>query len=129
VCFESVYPPLARALVRDGATVLVNLSHDGWFPRASTREQHFAAAIFRAVELRRPLVRVANAGVSAAVDAAGRVRARFPLDVAGGFTVEVAPSDGVTIYARWGDVFGGLAVALAVAGLLWTTRLGDIPQG
>lgn len=128
VCFEAIYPSLARALVRDGATVLVNLSHDGWFPRPSTREQHFAAAVFRAVEFRRPLVRVANAGVSAAVDAAGRVRARFPLDVAGAFTVDVAPSDVVTPYARWGDTFGGLAVAIAVGALLWAARVGDIPQ-
>ena len=129
VCFEALYAPLSRALVRDGATVLVNLSHDGWFRRASTREQHFSGAVFRAVEFRRPLVRVTNAGVSAAVDAAGRVRARFPLDVAGAFTADVAPSDVVTPYARWGDAFAGLAVVVAVSALLWTVRVGDIPQG
>jgi apolipoprotein N-acyltransferase len=128
VCFEALYPGLTRALARDGATVLVNLSHDGWFPRAATREQHFAGAVFRAVEVRRPLVRVANAGVTASVDAAGRVRARFPLDIAGAFTVDVAPSDVPTPYARWGDAFGALAMAIAIGALARVTWLGDIPQ-
>jgi apolipoprotein N-acyltransferase len=127
VCFEAIYPALARALVRDGATVLVNPSHDGWFARPSTREQHFAAAVFRAVELRRPLVRVTNAGVTAAVDAAGRVT-RFPIDVAGAFAVDVTPSNVGTAYARFGDAFAGLAVAIGVGALLWSARLGDIPQ-
>ena len=48
------------------------------------------------VKVRRPLVRVANAGVTASVDAAGRVNSRFPLDVAGAFTVDVLPSDVAT---------------------------------
>jgi len=129
ICFEAIYPALARDLVRDGATVLVNLSNDAWFARASTREQHFAAAVFRAVELRRPLVRVANAGVTAVVDAAGRVRGRFPVDVAGAWTVEVAPSHVRTPYARWGDVFGWLAVVGALVALGWSVRVGEIPQG
>jgi apolipoprotein N-acyltransferase len=128
LCFEAMYPHLARVLVRDGATVLVNLSHDDWFPHASTREQHFAATVFRAVEVRRPLVRVANAGPTASIDAAGRVRARFPLDVAGAFTVDVAPSDVMTPYARFGDAFAWLAVAIAVAALVRAGRLEDVAR-
>lgn len=123
ICFEAIYPALARGLARDGATILVNLSNDAWFAGAAPREHHFAAAIFRAVELGRPLVRVANAGVTGVVDAVGRVQARFPMDVAATWTVDVAPSTVTTPYARCGDAFGWLATLGAIVALAWARRL------
>ena len=122
VCFEVIYPELVRELVAGGAHLLVNLSNDAWFPGAAAREQHFAAVVFRAVEFRRPVVRVANAGITAAVDAAGRVNARFPTDVAGAWTVSVVPSEASTFYARTGDLFAWLAVLGAALGLIRTGR-------
>ncbi len=71
VCFEDTVPRLKRRFLRDGPQVIVNVTNDGWFKESAAAAQHFANARFRAIELRRPMLRCANTGVTAAVDAAG----------------------------------------------------------
>lgn len=71
VCFEDTVPRLARRFVRPGPQVLVNVTNDGWFKDSAAAAQHFANARFRAIELRRPMIRCANTGVSAALDSTG----------------------------------------------------------
>jgi apolipoprotein N-acyltransferase len=51
--------------------VIVNVTNDGWFKESAAATQHFANARFRAIEFRRPMIRCANNGVSAAVDTTG----------------------------------------------------------
>jgi apolipoprotein N-acyltransferase len=51
--------------------VIVNVTNDGWFKESPAAAQHFANARFRAIELRRPMLRCANTGVSAAIDSIG----------------------------------------------------------
>jgi apolipoprotein N-acyltransferase len=51
--------------------MIVNVTNDGWFKESPGAAQHFANARFRAIELRRPMLRCANTGVSAAVTATG----------------------------------------------------------
>jgi apolipoprotein N-acyltransferase len=96
----------------------VNLSNDAWFGSAAAREQHFAAVVFRAIELRRPVVRVANAGITAVVDATGRVTDRFPTDVRGAWTVAITPADAITPFARVGNLFAWLAALGAAVALV-----------
>ena len=74
VCFEDTVPRLARRFVREGPQVIVNVTNDGWFKESAAAAQHFANARFRAIELRRPMVRAANTGISAAVDVLGSTR-------------------------------------------------------
>jgi apolipoprotein N-acyltransferase len=71
VCFEDSVPRLTRRFVREGPQVIVNVTNDGWFKESAAAAQHFANARFRAIELRRPMLRSANSGVSAAVDSIG----------------------------------------------------------
>jgi apolipoprotein N-acyltransferase len=71
VCFEDSVPRLTRKFVRPGPQVIVNVTNDGWFKESAAAAQHFANARFRAIELRRPMLRSANSGVSAAIDSAG----------------------------------------------------------
>lgn len=71
VCFEDTVPRLARKFVRNEPQVIVNLTNDGWFKESVGAAQHFANARFRAIELRRPMLRCANTGVSAALDSTG----------------------------------------------------------
>jgi apolipoprotein N-acyltransferase len=71
VCFEDSVPRLTRKFVRSGPQVIINVTNDGWFKESAAAAQHFANARFRAIELRRPLLRCANTGVSAAVDTMG----------------------------------------------------------
>ena len=71
ICFEDTLGRLVRLFVRPAPQVIVNVTNDGWFKESPAAAQHFANARFRAIELRRPMLRAANTGVSAAVDTTG----------------------------------------------------------
>lgn len=73
VCFEDTVPRLTRKFVRPDPQIIVNLTNDGWFKQSAAAAQHFANARFRAIELRRPMIRCANTGVSAAIDTIGSI--------------------------------------------------------
>src|SRR5258706_15320351 len=83
VCYEVVYPSVARDEARGGADLLFTLTNDAWYGSLGAREQHFQAVSFRAVETRLPLVRAGITGISGLVDAHGRVLPRIGPDVAG----------------------------------------------
>jgi len=119
LCYEVLFAGLARQLARSGAGILVNLSNDTWFGSSGAAEQHLAAAMYRAIETRRPLLRATHGGISAGLDASGRVVARLPRDVPGTLALDVEPGAGVTPYARLGDApLFALAVAILLAGAL-----------
>lgn len=71
VCFEDTVPRQLRQAIRDEPQIIVNLTNDGWFRTSPAAAQHFANARFRAIEFRRPMLRCANTGVSAAIDTIG----------------------------------------------------------
>ncbi len=71
VCYEDTVPRLTRKFLRDSPQVIVNLTNDGWFNESAAAAQHYAAARFRAIEFRRPMIRCANTGVTAAIDTIG----------------------------------------------------------
>src|SRR4029434_7108378 len=75
ICYEIVYPSLARREVADGANLLATLTNDSWYGRAGAQEQHFAGATLRTVENGRYLIRAAITGISGIVDARGRILA------------------------------------------------------
>ena len=77
ICYEDMFPQLARRAVRDDTDFLVNLTNDGWFGQSAEQWQHMAGAVFRAVENGVPLVRCCNNGVTCWIDATGRVREIF----------------------------------------------------
>jgi len=84
ICYETALPEAVRSLVRRLATVdrrpdvIVNLTNDGWFWGSSELDMHLTASIFRAVEVRTPIVIAANTGFSASIDGSGRLLARGP---------------------------------------------------
>jgi apolipoprotein N-acyltransferase len=147
ICYEDTDPGIARAyLGADGqppVDFLVNISNDGWFDGTSEHDQHLASARFRAIECRRSLVRAVNMGISAIIDANGRVLApreagshlwQVDEDAAGlpvarwgefkkvaGVILGKVPIDTrASLYAAWGDWFawacGGLVVFCLVTG-------------
>jgi apolipoprotein N-acyltransferase len=119
ICYEVLFPELARTQVHAGAHVLVNLSNDAWFAGSAGAEQHFAAAVLLAASLRRPVLRATPTGVTGAIDAWGRVVARLPADTPGDLVVDVAPGAGLSPAARAGDAPAWIALALCAGLALW----------
>ena len=107
VCYEAIFPDFAGAS-QDRPGFLLNVTNDAWFGDTPGPYQHFAQARMRAIEQGLPLVRAANTGISALVDARGRVIEALPLMsrgvIDGRMPVQLPP----TIYARYGDVIFGL---------------------
>jgi apolipoprotein N-acyltransferase len=120
ICFEDAFASLCRDFVRDGAELLVNLTNDSWSRTHSAEIQHFVAARFRAIELRRTLVRSTNGGVSGIVGPDGRIIESFPLFESVARMVEVPIFvDETTPYLEYGDWFAFvLACILAVAAFI-----------
>ncbi|MBI5503756.1 MAG: apolipoprotein N-acyltransferase, partial [Deltaproteobacteria bacterium] len=104
LCFESIYPGLAREAAQAGADLLVNLSNDSWFDQGAGPEQHFAMARLRAIENHLPLLRVATTGISALVDARGRLVQQLPSRRQEVALVEVRRGPGPSWFASAGSV-------------------------
>jgi apolipoprotein N-acyltransferase len=121
ICFEDMFPELAREYVEDDTDFLVNLTNDGWFGDSAEQWQHMAGGVFRAVENGVPLVRCCNNGVTCWIDATGRVRdilkdQKGSVYGIGAMTIEVPlQQHAPTFYNRHGDRFGWGCVILALA--------------
>lgn len=122
ICYEDAFAREVRPTVSAGADLLVNVTNDAWFGPSIGPDQHAQLARIRALEVRRPLLRVANTGRTFAVDAWGRVTAALPRQEPGVLRVTVQPRAGTTPYTGLGP---WPAWGLALAGLLaggWAGR-------
>ncbi len=122
VCFEGIFPELAREYVRRGSDLLVNVTNDAWFGRSSAPYQHLAMARFRAVENRVWLARAANTGISALIAPSGRITAQTALFERTALSGAVGLGAQPTIYNRFGDVFPALCGLLSLAWLFLAWR-------
>lgn len=124
VCYEVIFPELAREYVRAGARILVAITNDAWFGRSSAPYQHLSIAVFRAVETRTPLIRAANTGITAIIDQNGHIRSMSGLFVEDFRTGEVEPGSGESLYLKIGDAPALLCMLLTalVAAFAWIKR-------
>jgi apolipoprotein N-acyltransferase len=119
ICYEDAYGSVNLQAL-SSAGLLVNVTNDAWFGHSWARHQHFQIARMRAIEAQRPLLRAANDGISAVVDARGEVLAQamqFQPTVLRG---TVQPRVGLPPYARHGNwliVLLGLLGAGVAAGM------------
>lgn len=140
ICYETVVPHLIRRHVTELAAagktpdVLVNLTNDSWFWGSSELDMHLACGIFRAVEMRTPLVIAANGGLSAHVDAHGQVLQVTPKQQTATLLIDL-PKRGtteLTLYAQWGDWFAGgcMVCCVVLAAIGWHSHRAKLsPQG
>lgn len=102
ICYEAVFPQYVRQ--DDRPDLLVQLTNDAWFGANTGPYQHLAQARMRAIESGLPMVRVANTGVSAVIDAKGQIAAALPLNEAGYLDAELPGALPPTLYSRTGDL-------------------------
>ncbi|SHI81458.1 apolipoprotein N-acyltransferase [Wenxinia saemankumensis] len=121
ICYEGIF---AEEVGLPGAAprLLLLVTNDAWFGTRAGPQQHLAQARLRAIEQGVPLVRAANTGISAMIDARGRITASLPLGVQGALDAPLPPALAPPPYARWGDGPALLLMVLAAAGAIAVDR-------
>jgi apolipoprotein N-acyltransferase len=128
ICFEDVFPHVARHYAEPDTDFLVNITNDGWFRESAAHWQQAASAVFRAVETGTPLVRCANNGMTCWIDGQGRIRELLSSETRGiyGEGIKLAripllaegETRAPTFYRRYGDLFGWICVGVFGLGLI-----------
>ena len=130
ICYEDILPGFARRVARLDPNAFINITNAAWFGRTAEPHQHLALAVFRSVEHRIEMVRAVNTGVSAHIDAAGRVReqtesvdpAELPAPTAKTLLVDLALLPGGGLYRHVGDLFGFACLGALVVVLVRSRR-------
>jgi len=125
ICYEDLFPALARDEVISGADALVVVTNDAWYGEGAAAYQHAAHSVLRAVETRRPMLRCGNAGWSGWIDEFGVVR-RVLTDKNGSVYFRGTATVDVTRDLRWvgresfytehGDWFVAVCACVAAMG-------------
>ncbi|MBT8415255.1 MAG: apolipoprotein N-acyltransferase, partial [Boseongicola sp.] len=126
ICYEAIFPGHGRGLERPD--FLLQITNDAWFGTVSGPFQHLDQARFRAVEQGLPLVRVANTGVSAVIDATGEVIEFLPLGEAGFFDTSIPRGRAATVYARSGDIPVAIFLLVTLTALTVAARRNGIAK-
>jgi apolipoprotein N-acyltransferase len=102
ICYESLFPRLAKP--DPSVRALVNVSNDAWFGVTSGPLQHLNLASYRAIETARPIIRATPTGVSALIDARGKIVPNARLDLGETGVIDgMLPETGMaTPFARLG---------------------------
>ncbi|MEJ2525045.1 MAG: apolipoprotein N-acyltransferase [Desulfuromonadales bacterium] len=122
VCYEVIFPELARDYVNQGSDLLVNVTNDAWFGDSSAPWQHLAMARFRAIENRVWLARAANTGVTALIAPSGRIVDQTDLFVPAYLPGQIGLGARPGLYAHMGDLVPGLFLVISILWLLQTRR-------
>ncbi|MFA8387701.1 MAG: apolipoprotein N-acyltransferase [Pelagibaca sp.] len=127
ICYEAVFPQdVNGAPARPD--MLLQITNDAWFGVNAGPQQHLSQARLRAIEQGLPMIRVANTGISAMIDPAGRIVASLPLGRAGFVDVPLPVPLAPTLYSRTGDWTAFLALIVAFATLLALKRRSPIDR-
>lgn len=121
ICFESIFPSIARRTTAAGANLLVSLTNDAWYGKSSAPQHSWAMTVMRAVENRRGLVRAANTGISGFVAPTGAISGESGLFTAEALVGSVPLMTEQTFFVQGGYWFGSFCLSLT--GLLLLSRV------
>jgi len=104
VCYEGLFDWFTRRLANQGAEILVNLTNDSWYGKWQQPYQHLYMTLARAIEVRRPLVRSTNTGISTVILANGDILEQSPLHEEWFYLYEIPymKSPRATVFMSWG---------------------------
>lgn len=103
ICYEAVFPHDMRGTDMR-PDLLLQITNDAWFGDYSGPYQHLQQARMRAIEQGLPMVRAANTGVSAVIDANGRITAQLGLNKEGYLDAALPVANPQPLYAKSGDL-------------------------
>ncbi len=118
ICYESIFPDEVRQFARNGAQVFVNLSNDGWYGDSGAYAQHLNQSRMRAIENDRWLLLATNTGVTASVDANGRIVSRLQRKIRATLVAPFVVTGVTSFYTRHGDWFAYLCAIISLGILL-----------
>ena len=118
ICYEAIFPA-AVTPQNQRPSVLVNLTSDAWFGFSPGPHQHFAQARLRTIEEGLPMVRSANAGISAVIDPFGRILKALPLGQENALTSPLPQPLPPTLFAKTGFAPAMLLIVLGLVASLW----------
>ncbi|MGJ8453880.1 apolipoprotein N-acyltransferase [Pseudothermotoga sp. U03pept] len=119
ICFESYFSEPSRELTKNGAQVLLVCTNDGWFIFDTALKQHFAKSVMRAVETRRQVIQISNAGITGMVDPYGRILKTVEPRNFEKSSFELMPRKDSTIYSKIGDTIIWFCLGLILLILLF----------
>ncbi len=119
ICFESQFADLGRRY--PDADVLVVVTNDSWFGNSPGPYQHFSASVLRAIETGKPVVRVANNGISGIIDGNGYRHAQLAINEKTSLHGNIPQARAVTFYMQYPYLGEGVMVALLIIGA-WMRR-------
>ncbi len=119
ICYEVIFPELALSKRRLGSNMLVNISNDAWFGNTGAPYQHLEMAQARAIETRLPLVRCTNTGISAFINAEGKIVGIIPLGKTGFIVKSVKMPALKSGYAAAGDALAWACVGFCILVILY----------
>lgn len=123
ICYEDLFPDIARHFVHEGAHFITNITNDAWYKESSASWQHLVFSQWRAVETRRSVVRSTNTGVTAAIAPTGALMASLPWFNRANLVQDIPLMEETTFYVRFGDLplmilmLGMLAINLIVVNI------------
>lgn len=115
ICYEGIFPWLARERVAEGANLFVDISNDGWFRNSPASRQHLFLTIPRCIEQGRWLLRATNTGISAVIDDRGRIVVAGPRFTAGWVEGKARLREAKTVFYKIGPWLPGCAAFLFCA--------------
>ncbi len=124
ICFEDMFPYLARDAVHKGAEFLIVITNDAWFGKSAAPDQHLEGSIFRALENDVPVIRSANTGISAIITREGKIldwvkdKSGHDTFIAGGLSGAVSVGSGNTFYQKWGYQIPFFCLIFILAGFI-----------
>ena len=127
ICYEILFPELMSEFTVKGARFLATITNDTWYGDTAMPYQHFNLAVFRAIENRKYIVRVANSGYSGVITPDGQIIEKSALFQQVTIEEKIYLNDIKTIYVRFGNWFVYLNLiitALFIAWSIWRRKRG-----
>ncbi|WP_109077273.1 apolipoprotein N-acyltransferase [Aggregatibacter kilianii] len=104
ICYEIILGAQLQQNLTTNSDFIVTVSNDAWFGNSIGPWQHLQMAQMRALEFGKPVIRATNTGVTAFIDAQGKIVAQAPQFVETTLSHNIAPTTGKTPYSVFGDV-------------------------